>query len=148
MAQNGFQSGKLEKNMVPKRHQFRNPFWHGFWIDMKLKMQVFGGPWKAPWHYYSNVFGVCRCLSEISHRNCFGIHFGGHFEVHLGTQIRLVLYRGRPKRIPSRPEKAWTAIGRGSRNGSKNKSEKYRSDVENGPADHPPGRVPETTGRN
>ena len=25
---------------------------------MKLKMQVFGGPWKAPWHYYSNVFGV------------------------------------------------------------------------------------------
>ena len=116
--------------------------------DFLAKNDVFTEAPRAIWHYYSNVFGVCRCLSEISHQNCFGIHFGVHFEVHLGTQIRLVLYRGRPKRIPSRPEKAWTAIGRGSRNGSKNKSEKYRSDVENGPADDPPGRVPETTGRN
>ena len=44
--------------MVPKRDQFRNPFWHGFWMDFKLKMEVFWGPWKAPWHYYSSVFGV------------------------------------------------------------------------------------------
>ena len=58
MAQNGFQSGKLEKNRVPKRDQFRDPFWHGFWMDFKLKMEVFWGPWKAPWHYYSSVFGV------------------------------------------------------------------------------------------
>ena len=58
MAQNGFQSGKLEKNRVPKRDQFRNPFWHGFWMDFKLKMEVSWGPWKAPWHYYSKVFGV------------------------------------------------------------------------------------------
>ena len=37
---------------------------------------------------------------------------------------------------------------RGSKNGPQNGSGKNWSEVENGPADHPKGRRPETTGRN
>ena len=29
-----------------------------FLDGFKLKMEVFWGPWTAPWHYYSSVFGV------------------------------------------------------------------------------------------
>ena len=103
---------------------------------------------RATWHYYSSVFGVCRCLGQVSHGNRFGTHFGSHFGAHLGSQIRLFFYRGRPRRIPDRPEKARAAIGRGSRIGSKNGSRKNRSEVGNGPAADPKGRRPETTGRN
>ena len=103
---------------------------------------------RATWHYYSSVFGVCRWLGQISHGNRFGIHFRPHFGAHLDPQIRLFFYRGHPRRIPDRPEKAWAAIGRGTRIGSKNGSGKNRSEVENRPAADPKGRRPETTGRN
>ena len=112
------------------------------------KNAVFTDNPRAIWHYYSNVSGVCRRLGQISHGNRFGTHFGPHFGAHVGPQIRLFFYRSRPRPIPVRPQKAWAAIGRGSEKGSKNGSGKNRSEVENGPTDHPKGKVPEAMGRN
>ena len=79
---------------------------------------------RATWHYYSSIFGVCRCLGQISYGNRFGAHFGPHFGAQLDPHIRLFFDRSRPRPIPVRPQKAWVAIGRGSKIGSKNGSEK------------------------
>ena len=137
----------LKKTWFRKGTRFGASFGTKFnWIFRKN--DVLTDAPRATWHYYSSVFGVCRCLGQISYGNRFGAHFGPHFEAHLDPQIRLFFDRGRPKRIPDRTEKAWTAIGRGSRIGSKNGAKKNRSEVENRPAADPKGRRPETTGRN
>ena len=113
----------LKKTWFRKGTRFRGNLGTKFnWIFRKN--DVLTDAPRATWHYYSNVFGVCRCLGQISYGNRFGAHFGAHFGTHLDPQIRLFFDRGRPKRIPDRTEKAWTAIGRRSRIGSKNGAKK------------------------
>ena len=41
---------------------------------------------RATWHYYSSVFGVCRCLGQVSHGNRFGTHFGPYFGAYLAPK--------------------------------------------------------------
>ena len=138
---------KLKKTGFRKGTRFGTSFGQVL-AGFSAKNDVFTEAPRATWHYYSSVFGVWRWLGQISHGNRFGIHFGPHFGAHLGSQIRLFFYRGRPRRIPDRPEKARAAIGRGSRIGSKNGWRKNRSEVGNGPAADPiPGRS-EAMGRN
>ena len=143
-----FPTVKTSKKQGSEKGPVLGPVLEPVLAGFSAKNDVFTEAPRATWHYYSSVFGVCRWLGQISHGNRFGTHFGVHFGAHLGPQIRLFFYRGRPRRIPGRPQKAWAAIGRGSEKGSKNGSGKNRSEVENRTADHPPGRRPETTGRN
>ena len=141
-------TAKTWKNQGSEKGPVLGPVLEPVLAGFSAKNDVLTEAPRATWHYYSSVFGVCRCLGRISHGNRFGTHFGPHFGAHLGSQIRLFFYRSRPRPIPVRPQKAWAAIGRGSKIGSKNGSEKNRSEVENGPAGDPKGRRPETTGRN
>ena len=141
-------TAKTWKNQGSEKGPVLGPVLEPVLAGFSAKNDVLTEAPRATWHYYSSVFGVCRCLGQISHGNRFGAHFGPHFGAQLDPQIRLFFDRGRPKRIPDRTEKAWTAIGRGSRIGSKNGAKRNRSEVENRPAADPKGRRPETTGRN
>ena len=114
---------------------------------MKLKMQVFGGPWKAPWHYYSNVFGVYIVPKlEIVPGPLGGSVLASKRPPFLSRKS-INFSKGRPRGVLELPKMAQKAKRKGSKNGSQKRSAKNQVNRKNRAAAAPRRRGSRSMGR-